>query len=257
MPKDSLVINIEDTLRFFDEIPDWSKGHITAIVGILGEDLSAATLKHCLEQNGAQHVRIRPGPVKNPGRKGPWLDRWVEADLPCGNKVIFQTEIKSYTAAASGGKILPLNASDRDIADLQKQMWQRQWDSDKETLRNHYVAKVLVPMTLPEEAQHRTLLPMLIFWQVIDPRCSADAEIYGKGQHLFRIGKVTYDFPFSPPGSWNYKCKFKELWAFSVSNYLRFLLAGGCRELALSMPDAISRLQALDRLCKTAGLSST
>ena len=71
MPQTKLVINIEETLRFFNEIPDWSKGHATAIVAVLGENLAAATLKHCLERNGAKHVQIRPETVKTPGRGDP------------------------------------------------------------------------------------------------------------------------------------------------------------------------------------------
>ena len=252
MPQDSLVINIEDTLRFFDEIPDWSKGHVTAIVAVLGEDLSAAALQHCLEQNGAQHVQIRPESVKNPGRRGPWLDRWVEADLPCGGNVLFQTEIKSSSATAIGGKKLPLDASERDISDLQKWAWRGQWDSERQTLKHGGIAKVLVKMSPPDEdAKKRTLLPMLIFWQVVDPTVSADAEPIGEGSHLFRIKTLSYDFPFHPPASWDCSKKFQELWVFSVSSYLRFLLRGGCREVEFAMPDAVGRIRALDRLAKT------
>ena len=253
MPPHSLVIDIKDTLCFFDEIPDWSKGHATAIVGVLGEDLSAAALKHCLEQNGAQHVQIRPGPVKNPGRKGPWLDRWVAADLPGDRKVLFQTEIKSWSAHAIGGKILRLDATNDDIANLQRKTWEEQWDSSKQTLKHQYVAKVLVRMSPPSDMKDWDPFPMIIYWTVVDPRVSSSAEKIGEGNHLFRIKKVTYEFPFRQPESWDCSHKFEELWVFSVSSYLRFLLGKGCREIKLPMPDAVGRLRSLGRLAKTVG----
>ena len=54
MSRDSLLlINIQETLRFFDEKPAWASGNATAIVAMLGEDFSAASLQHCLESNGA------------------------------------------------------------------------------------------------------------------------------------------------------------------------------------------------------------
>lgn len=249
MPSYSLTIDVKETLRFFDEAPDWSKGHATAIIGVLGEDLAAAALKHCLEKHGAQNVRIRPEPVKNPGLKGPWLDRWIEADLPCGTKVLFQTEIKSWSAQAKGGRKLPVSACVEEVKGLQRRTWDREWDSGKKTLKNHYVAKVLVRMSPPSGTKHVTQLPMIIFWQVVDPTISSDdAKSVDGGSHLFRIRNVTYQFPFDPPDSWNLSSQFGELWVFSVSGYLRFLLKCGCRELELPMPDAAARIQALGRL---------
>lgn len=38
MPQEQLLsIDIQRTLEFFDEKPEWSRGHATAIVGVLGE----------------------------------------------------------------------------------------------------------------------------------------------------------------------------------------------------------------------------
>ncbi len=246
-----VVINIEETLRFFDEIPDWSEKHATAIVAVLGEDLAAATLKHCLERNGAKHVQIRPETVKTPGRRGPWLDRWIEADLPDGRNVLFQTEVKSWSAHAIGGKVLKLDAPDTEIDNLKRQTWNGQWHSDKQTLKHSYTAKVLVRMTPPTDTENRTLLPMLIYWLVVDQRCTADAEVCAEDDHLFKIRKVAYDFPFRPPDSWDCSKPFEELWVFSVSSYLRFLRRKGCHELELPMPDAVGRLRALARLTKS------
>ena len=69
---------------------------------MLGEDLSAASLQHCLESNGASYVNVRPETVGTGRQKGPRLDRWIEADLADGRRVLFQTEIKSWSAWAIG-----------------------------------------------------------------------------------------------------------------------------------------------------------
>ena len=105
-----LNVNVRETLAFFDEKPCWSERQATAIVGVLGEDLSAAVLQHCLEANEASNVYVRNETVGTGGRSGPRLDRWIEADLPGGKKVLFQTEIKSWSAHAIGGEVLRLSA---------------------------------------------------------------------------------------------------------------------------------------------------
>ena len=109
------------------------------------EDLAAATLEHCLRRNGAEHVAIRTEPVTTGQKKGPWLDRWIEADLACGQKVLFQTEIKSVSAHSTGQKRIMLNASVEEMRDHEQENWHGQWTSETNTLRAQPMAKVLVP----------------------------------------------------------------------------------------------------------------
>ena len=79
-------------------------------MGMTGEDLSAAALEHCLEAGGASNVNLRTEIVGSGRRSGPRLDRWTEAALPGDRMVLFQTEIKSWSAHAFGGETLPLDA---------------------------------------------------------------------------------------------------------------------------------------------------
>lgn len=112
MPQNQLMsINIKQTLEFFDEKPEWSHKHATAIVGVLGEDLAAAAFQHCLERNGGRNISIVDETVGTGGRKGPRLDRWIRADLPDNRRVLFQTEIKNWSAHAIGGKTLKAGES--------------------------------------------------------------------------------------------------------------------------------------------------
>ena len=55
MPTESsLLINVNEILSFFDEKPDRADRHSAGVVGMIFEDLAAATLEHCLCRNGAE-----------------------------------------------------------------------------------------------------------------------------------------------------------------------------------------------------------
>ena len=86
-----LRVDVQRVLSFFDEKPPGSRGHATAIVSVLGEDLSAASFRHCLLANGATEVNIRCDTVGTGKQlQSPRLDRWIEADLEGGRRVLFQ-----------------------------------------------------------------------------------------------------------------------------------------------------------------------
>ena len=245
-----LLVDVNEMLLFFDEKPCWSDKHATAIVAVLGEDLAAAALKHCLECNRARNVRIRPEPVTTGKVKGPRLDRWIEADLHYKPNVLFQTEIKNSSAHAFKGKPLKLDASPEEIAAFKEEHWQNEWDSRLWTLRHQATAKVLVRMNPPDDTKGRRLLPLLIFWRPVEPAAWLGMKPHGEGGHLFRIANPGYVFPFTAPESWSTDEPFQELWIFSVSSYLRSLRDNNIHELELPMPDAASRIRALRRLVK-------
>ena len=134
MPTESSVlINVNEILSFFDEIPDWADRHSAGVVGMIFEDLAAAILEHCLHRNGVEHVAIRTEPVTTGRKKGPRLDRWIEADLDGGQKVLFQTEIKSVSAHSTGHKRIILNASQEEMSDHE----QENWDGPVELRKEH------------------------------------------------------------------------------------------------------------------------
>ena len=136
LPSASMVrVDVQQVLRFFDEKPPCSRGHATAIVSVLGEDLAAASLRHCLLANGASGVNIRIETVGTGNRSGPRLDRWIEADLKGGRRILFQTEVKSWSAHAIGGKTLAINASAEETRDYRDAYWKGQWDSRRRTFK--------------------------------------------------------------------------------------------------------------------------
>ena len=238
-------VDVQQVLSFFDEKPPCSRGHATAIVSVLGEDLAAASFRHCLLANGATEVNIRCDTVGTGKQRGPRLDRWIEADLEGGRRVLFQAEIKSWSAHAIGGRPLAIDADRQEITDYKDWYWKQHWHSRRRTLNHPNVAKVLVRMKPPFDCDNRERLPLIMFWAPVGPRRSQYKQNQSAGGHLFSISKPTCNFPFDPPASWPEKRGFDELWVFSVSSYLRSLRTA---TVSLPMPDAAARLGLLDRM---------
>ena len=253
MSVNSVKLHVRETLEFFDEKPSWSVKQATAIVGVLGEDMSAAVLQHCLEANGASKVKVRCETVGTGKRSGPRLDRWIEADLHDGRrvrKVLFQTEIKSWSAHAINGNILPLNAPGEEVQEYKRRHWENLWDAERKTLGRADFAKVLMHMEPPRGTEERTILPLLIFWTAMNPGKKPKVKDRVRGGHLFSISEPTCDFRFTVPPTWCDKRGFPELWVFSVSSYLRSLPEGEVIEM--DMPNAASRMRSLNRLVQLA-----
>ena len=206
------------------------------------------SLEHCLHRNGVEHVAIRNEPVVTGRKKGPWLDRWIEADLACGQKVLFQTEIKSVSAHSTGHKRIMLNASPEEMSEHKQENWDGQWNSETNTLRDQPMAKVLVPMKPPAGTGDRHPLPLLIYWQPIGPKDHSQRQDQVEGGHLFKVTGVTYKFGFRKLRSWRIKPKFTELWVFSMSSYLRSIRNEIPCQLDLPMPNASNKMRALLRV---------
>ncbi len=233
---DTLTVNREELLKFFDEKHDAEKGDATGIVAVTGEDLNAACFQHYVESKDGRATvledRVTPG-----GRTGPWLDRWIEVQWGGEPKFLYQTEIKNWSAAAIGGQKLAVKALPQDVADYKQQRWERHWDSEHRTLKGPGTAKVLVPMKRPDRYRSLPVKPLLIFWEALGPK-------EGEDKHLFSL-PVNYYSKDDRPTSWPHAGKFQELWVFSVSSYLRSLKEPN---IQLLMPNAARRIQTLIRV---------
>ena len=232
-----VMINVKEILSFFDEKPDWSINHVSGVAGVVGEDLNVSCFQRYIESSGAK-VTVRADPVTTGRRKGPRLDRWIVVDWPDERRTVFQTEIKSWSAHAFGGRMLPVRATPEEVAKYKRPRWQMMWDSRRRTLTFKEIGKVLVPMKPPADLEGQDILPLLIFWEALGPPDQAE-------RHLFIMEGPTGGFPFTPPPTWPDAGKFPALWVFSVSSYLRSI-PDACIELR--MPVAADRLRILKRL---------
>ena len=228
-----LTANIEGLLHFFDEKPEWGVGHATGIVAIVGEDLNTACFQHYLKSLDGQAVVLcnpdtgRPWPVTTGHTKGPRLDRWIQVTWSNESTTVFQTEIKSWSSHGFGGIQLPLSATPEEVNKHRQSRWDSLWDSGTRCLKHPRIVKVLERMKPPEGVDPESVRPLLIFWEALGPGESPD-------DHLFRVDVDD--------------AEFRELWVFSVSNYLRSLRSAEDARIDLEMPEAALRLWSLNRL---------
>ena len=117
-----------EVVRFLDEKCPKNVGHVTGVVGVLGEDLGAAAFKHCVEANRLGRVRIHDGRVKGVGLMGPWLDRWIEVNSEGWGDLLFQAEVKSSSAYATLGKTLSIETGGDELVVRKRAAWRKEWD---------------------------------------------------------------------------------------------------------------------------------
>ncbi len=231
-----LKVDRIELLKFFDVKDGASKGDATGIVAVAGEDLNAACFRHYVECKSGR-ATVLEDPVTTGRQRGPRLDRWIEVQWGNEQESLYQTEIKNYSASAIGGETLAVKACEQDVNDYKQRRWERQWDSERGTLKHPHTAKVLVPMNKLDGYAQLQVKPLVIFWEALGPKEHVK-------KHLFSV-PVTYDFPFDWPSSWTKSGEFDHLWVFSVSSYLRSLKEP---TIQLPMPHAARRIQTLNRL---------
>jgi len=204
-----MKVNIERLLEFFDEAPDGTSKHSTSLASMVGEDISAALFGHYLVNERGATVDLLSETPTTGNRKGNWLDKWIKVDFPEGNQVLFQAEIKSWSAHATHGERLTKDADDETIRQYKIRHWQTFWDLDSNTfnLKWKSLAKVLTPMRRPTAISDKYLQrPLLIYWMAIHPE--------GKQESYFCV-------QLGHPQTW--RGAFPELAVFSISSYLRTL----------------------------------
>jgi hypothetical protein len=234
MPKNKLRLNIREVLGFFDEVPGASRGHATAIVSVIGEDLGTSLLQKCLSERDGATTKVI---MKNNGvpltptlgtGSGDRLDRWLLEDVPQnGKRRLYQVEIKNWSAHAIGGKVLPLAAESKVLEDYRRNRWLKHWDVEKGCFRDPKAGKVLTRMKIPEGIEGALEVePIICFWDSIHPE--------GRGEPLFEyhLSSVSRD-------------GFRSFRVFSISNYLRSV---GELEIELDMPTAAPRIEWFHKL---------
>ncbi len=219
-------------LRFFDEISEESRGHVTAVNAVVGEDLGVALLKRYLESERGAVVEAIDKPCTQGTLKGSRLDYWVKTKYTSGALVCYQVEIKNWSSTAIGGRELPLDISPEKLRDWKKAQWNRLWDTENQKFRelNNRLTlnKVFEKMLCP--CKDAKVEPLACLWWALHP----DGE-----------DTPWFDIPINRDA-----CCFKALHVFSMSSYLRNLPE---EYIYLDMPDASQRMKSLTQMFDTAG----
>jgi hypothetical protein len=200
-------------LTFYDSPSSWSTeksrqgSHVSAITGLIGEDLVLALLLQHLGDS-AQIVGYK---CKREGLKGARLDAWIAV-----GDVIYQVEVKNWSAHSLGGYDLPADATEEDLADFAQKRWKRFFGGQS---LPKGIAKVLTPMIPPigyRKHQHRKILG---FWSYV-------VDLSREPMGLHKSGE-------------------DQLYVFSASAYLRSLKVA---TIKLHVPRVNARISLLQSL---------
>ena len=231
-------VRVRELLEFFDEKPPTSAKHATSVTAVVGEDLGSGLLKHCLEQVHGAHVDIlhdadlRPLKVTTGQKKGPRLDRWIKVAWADGTTTLFQSEIKSWSAHAVGGRSLSVSADASLVSDHMRAQWEGMIGSLGGS--QNKINKVLIPMRPPHSLPAAQVAPLLVYWSVVHPE--------GKDESFFWHSLTPQQHPDG------YAAAFDRLAVFSMSTYLRSVLRSQKDTIELWMPDTASRMKWLNAI---------
>jgi hypothetical protein len=219
-------LNLSQLLDFYDYRVASSNTHASAINAVLGEDFAVALMCHYFNAEGST-VEALPIPCTTGKQKGYRLDKWIAVKSIDQPAIIYQVEIKNWSAHSIGGTTVKRGASASEMIEYRRNRWRRQFKttdnthlpSQKETL------KVLTKMLLPQSHQGYQHKALLCFWEALHPA--------GVDEPLFTVD-VSSD-------------NFEELQIFSMSNYIRRLLKH-TETLEVEMPDTDARIAWLNSI---------
>src|SRR6266705_5084422 len=155
----------EKIIKFFDEkSKDESHGgsDVSAIIGLLGEDLLLGALQHFWKLNEGVGSEILNYKCNRGTKKGSRLDAWVLKDKR-KKRELYQVEVKNWAAYALGGrKDLGLGATRQVLQAYSKKNWDEHFAPEKIPSRG--VRKVLEPMKKPAGHENFPAIPLVCFW---------------------------------------------------------------------------------------------
>lgn len=216
-------LNLRELLNFYDYRVPSSNSHASAINAVLGEDLAVALLVHYLK--GLKLEVVALDEVCTQGTKrGYRLDKWV-AVKSASESIIYQVEVKNWSAHSIGGKSVKLDADENYMRDYRMKRWRYQFNEEKQVPSQKETLKVLTRMRIPIEYIHYKHEALLCFWEPLHHK--------GELEAMFEVD-VQSD-------------SFDRLKVFSMSNYVSQLLKTA-KTLEVEMSDANARIDWLQKL---------
>ena len=187
-------LNLRELLNFYDYRVPSSNTHASAINAVLGEDLAVALLIHYFKGVGLEVIALDEVCTQGTQR-GYRLDKWI-AVKSATQSVIYQVEIKNWSAHSIGGKSVKLDADEDYMREFRTKRWLHQFNVDKQLPSQKETLKVLTKMRVPTEFSNYKHEALLCFWEPLHHK--------GELEALFQVNVV---------------CDaFKRLKVFSMSN---------------------------------------
>lgn len=225
-----MKVNIKALVQLLDGHESKWSGHITSVIGLVGEDINATVFVDFLKRIKGVKAEVLPDIVTPGQQKGQRLDRWIQT-----RSTLYQSEIKNWCSFQIGGYQLSSDATKQEVEKLANKNWMRE-------LKEHYknpkvfgkVSKVLTKMKIPNHLlkYHSKIEPLVIHWMPISnsratPFFSVPVKSLGLNKYLLS------------------KTQFDKVYYFSSSLYLRELLKSGVTKLDMNLPNVKTRLTAL------------
>jgi hypothetical protein len=219
-----MKIRIDKIISFYDDKVAEDSKHASAITALVGEDLAAGLMKHYFDNNNNSCEILIEKPTEGT-RKGKWLDRWLKVSS-YDTTTFYQTEIKNWSSHSIAGQRILVDATEQAIIDFAHNRFSDQWNAESETLRYHYVAKVLKKMRSINAVDVRKgkIEPLICYWY---PILKIDTN------------SLTPFFCTACKGDFD-KVNF-----FSLSIYLRKLYMNGDKVIDIDMPYFEQRIMKL------------
>ena len=228
-----MEVKLKELVEFMD-YNSMVRRHSSAIKGLACEELNLALLCHYLEHEARYKsvIKLKSSCTTTGSR----LDAWVQ----CSNnessqypEILYQVEVKSWSFHGyGGGEALPLNGNGTDESYCKHVIarWSKYWNDGSKKFNDPKLNKVLNEMNVPKEfqCQKDNIRTLACLWDAIHPE--------GLKDPFFEIE--------CSPG------KFKAVSIFSVSTYVRNLIAKKTYSLALDLPDTKERISLLSRIFK-------
>lgn len=221
-----MKLDIQKTIKLFDEIMPEYRGHISPVIGMIGEELMIGIFRHFFKSCGFKTELLKEIP-KIGGITGPRLDAWIFCQKG-NNKFWYQAEIKNWSAFAIGGYEININTKPAELKEwARKRMAQQKKEHfDNSQNQPNKVTKVLVKMRQTDEIKEksRIIKPLLLFWLVISAKPPKVFSQYKFNKNVIRLIERRY------------KKSFSSAEIFSASLYLRELYKKGTRFIDIDMP---------------------
>lgn len=220
-------LHLRQLLDFYDHRVDSSNTHASAINAVLGEEFAIALLCHYFRAQGTT-VDALPIPCTTGKQKGHRLDKWITVKPRDQPAVIYQVEIKNWSAHSIGGTSVKRGATTSELHQYRRHRWHRQFKTagNLHTPSNQQALKVLTKMLVPQKHQGHLHNALLCFWEALHPE--------GEDEPFF---SVDVNSPH-----------FEKLHVFSMSNYTRRLLELHQEAIDVVMPDVDARIDWLNKI---------
>ena len=157
-------------ITFYDQPKDWPpdwppKGqgsHVSAITGLIGEDLIIGLLRHYWGSNGGTS-RILSYQCTPGTKKGKRLDAWLLHEQH-NKESLFQIEIKNWSGHSLSGYNLPHDATEDDLKKFAAERWNHYFEGPNGLPSE--IKKVLNPMS-PPKGVNLSPQKLICFWAYI------------------------------------------------------------------------------------------